>query len=313
MNPSEYAIINRDWRYIRYGQDGEELYDLNSDPHEWENLADNTQYAGVIKRLRSSAPSAFAPPEEKLNARKDLLIDGDTFRWERGKGNYVPPPKHLPYTEVPANGNTKDDNSKNKLAPVKKPKGKRAKNILLIVCDDLNTHVKPRGNEHIHTPAMDLLASQGMTFQRAFCQYPVCGPSRASFLSGLYPESTGVLGNQADIREVRPNTDAARFSDRTVIGRVVSEKFSTRHAMNPVTRLGLCERFENDELPVVRKARLALNQKTVRRFEKPKRVEVHSKTGCCVTECTDATGLWPRLERRTTQGWKNARAVSKWP
>ena len=45
MNPSEYAIINRDWRYIRYGQDGEELYDLNSDPHEWENLAHNQQYA----------------------------------------------------------------------------------------------------------------------------------------------------------------------------------------------------------------------------------------------------------------------------
>ncbi|MCP4811412.1 MAG: sulfatase-like hydrolase/transferase, partial [Planctomycetaceae bacterium] len=39
MNPGEYAVINRDWRYIRYGEDGEELYDLQNDPNEWHNLA----------------------------------------------------------------------------------------------------------------------------------------------------------------------------------------------------------------------------------------------------------------------------------
>ncbi|HAA60241.1 MAG TPA: hypothetical protein DCE39_04860, partial [Planctomycetaceae bacterium] len=79
-------------------------------------------------------------------------------------------------------------------------------NVLLIVCDDLNTHVSTSGYRHIKTPAFDALALTGMRFGRAYCQYPVCGPSRASFLSGLYPESTGVLDNKADIRQTRPRT-----------------------------------------------------------------------------------------------------------
>ena len=79
-------------------------------------------------------------------------------------------------------------------------------NVLFIVCDDLNTHVSTSDYPHIRTPAFETLASSGMTFKRAYCQYPVCGPSRASFLSGLYPESTGVSNNNTDIRDVRPAT-----------------------------------------------------------------------------------------------------------
>jgi iduronate 2-sulfatase len=76
---------------------------------------------------------------------------------------------------------------------------------MFIVCDDLNTHVSTSGYSNILTPAMDRLARQGLTFQRAYCQYPVCGPSRSSFLSGLYPESTGVLNNTTDIRHTCPD------------------------------------------------------------------------------------------------------------
>lgn len=79
-------------------------------------------------------------------------------------------------------------------------------NVLFIVCDDLNTHVSTSDYPYISTPAFDELAENGMTFKRAYCQYPVCGPSRASFLSGLYPESSGVINNTADIRDERPGT-----------------------------------------------------------------------------------------------------------
>ncbi|MFP6752573.1 MAG: sulfatase-like hydrolase/transferase, partial [Pirellulaceae bacterium] len=77
-------------------------------------------------------------------------------------------------------------------------------NVLLVICDDLNRHVSTSGYKHIQTPALDRLAATGMTFGRAYCQYPVCGPSRASFLTGVYPESTGILDNKSDIRVVRP-------------------------------------------------------------------------------------------------------------
>ncbi|MEM9660428.1 MAG: sulfatase-like hydrolase/transferase, partial [Planctomycetota bacterium] len=69
MNRGEYAVINRDWRYIRYGEDGEELYDLQDDPHEWDNLASDKRYADVKDSMARSAPTEFAPPEEPLNAR----------------------------------------------------------------------------------------------------------------------------------------------------------------------------------------------------------------------------------------------------
>ena len=78
--------------------------------------------------------------------------------------------------------------------------GKRP-NVLFIVCDDLNTHVSTSGYSHIRTPSLDKLAAAGTRFLRTYCQYPVCGPSRSSFLSGLYPESTRVLDNKSDIRQ----------------------------------------------------------------------------------------------------------------
>lgn len=69
-------------------------------------------------------------------------------------------------------------------------------NILLIISDDLNTRIGPFMGVENHTPHLDKLAGQGVRFTRTYCQYPLCGPSRASFMSGLYPETNGVLGNK---------------------------------------------------------------------------------------------------------------------
>ncbi|MFT5469366.1 MAG: arylsulfatase A-like enzyme [Verrucomicrobiales bacterium] len=102
MKPGEYAVINRDWRYIRYGEDGgEELYELRADPNEWNNLAASPEHEAVKTELRATAPKTFAEPAVKLNKRQDLVVEGDSFRWEKGKGNYVPAPNHLPYTNPP--------------------------------------------------------------------------------------------------------------------------------------------------------------------------------------------------------------------
>ena len=126
-------------------------------------------------------------------------------------------------------------------------------NVLLIVCDDLNTHVSTSGYPHIKTPHLDRLAKAGIIFNRAYCQYPVCGPSRASFLSGLYPESTGVLSNKVDIRETRPGTTSLpQFMKENGYwtGGVGKIFHTTRHEPG---ELGWHEyhRFENDEFPFV--------------------------------------------------------------
>jgi arylsulfatase A-like enzyme len=98
MAPGEFALIDKHWRYIRYGDDGEELYDRRADPHEWTNLATSERQATILEQMRQAAPASFAPPAESLNPRRDLVIEGGTFRWEKGKGTYTPVPEYVPTT-----------------------------------------------------------------------------------------------------------------------------------------------------------------------------------------------------------------------
>jgi choline-sulfatase len=68
-------------------------------------------------------------------------------------------------------------------------------NVLFIISDDLTaTAVSSYGNTVCKTPNIDQLASEGVRYTKAYSQYPVCGPSRASFLSGYYPHATTTFG-----------------------------------------------------------------------------------------------------------------------
>ncbi|MCF7849325.1 MAG: sulfatase [Kiritimatiellales bacterium] len=68
-------------------------------------------------------------------------------------------------------------------------------NVILIVCDDLNDYVESfGGHPQVKTPNMKRLAEGGVSFKQAHCTVPVCNPSRASFLTGLYPHTSGCYG-----------------------------------------------------------------------------------------------------------------------
>ena len=73
-------------------------------------------------------------------------------------------------------------------------------NILFVVSDDLNTYLGCYGHYVAKTPNIDRLAATSTLFLNAHCQFPLCNPSRTSFLSGLRPETTGVMDNSTSPR-----------------------------------------------------------------------------------------------------------------
>ena len=77
-------------------------------------------------------------------------------------------------------------------------------NVLFLISDDLNNFLGCYGDPRAKTPNIDRLASRGVTFQKAYCAYPLCGPSRNSLLTGLYPNSTGILRNAQIFRQTIP-------------------------------------------------------------------------------------------------------------
>lgn len=90
----------------------------------------------------------------------------------------------------------------------KKPKKevqKKKPNVLFIAVDDLKTELGCYGSEVVISPNIDKLAKSGVLFTRAYCQQAICGPSRASIMTGARPESINVTDLFQDFRANVPS------------------------------------------------------------------------------------------------------------
>ena len=78
-------------------------------------------------------------------------------------------------------------------------------NVVFIVMDDMRPELGCYGREQVISPNIDRLGDQGMVFKRAYCQQSICNASRASVMTGLRPDSTGVWDLHTHFREKVPD------------------------------------------------------------------------------------------------------------
>ena len=82
---------------------------------------------------------------------------------------------------------------------------KKKPNILFLAIDDLRPEIGAYGSDIAITPNLDKLADEGLLFNKAYCQEPICSPSRASLMTGARPETINVIENFTYFREANPD------------------------------------------------------------------------------------------------------------
>ena len=80
-NPGNHSVVTDRWRYIHYADGSEELYDLQADPNEWQNLAEDLDHQETKAQLAKWYPRNDAPPAPGSKSRL-LIKEGDQWLWE---------------------------------------------------------------------------------------------------------------------------------------------------------------------------------------------------------------------------------------
>ncbi len=118
-------------------------------------------------------------------------------------------------------------------------------NILMVMADQLAPHFTGAyGHRLVKTPAMDALAERGVRFDAAYCNFPLCAPSRFSLMSGRLPSAIGAWDNAAEFPAAIPTL--AHYLDLAGYRTVLAGKM---HFIGPDQHHGFAERLNTEIYP----------------------------------------------------------------
>ncbi|VGO12797.1 Choline-sulfatase [Pontiella desulfatans] len=212
MKPEEYAIINRNWRYIRYADGTEELYNTRQDPNEWNNLANNPEFKELKTQLAASAPQAFAEPG-MIGDELKLVTEGDSFKWV---GKRKAAPKKLSDTVQGSPMVPRENSDEAEMTP-DKVNGKEV--WISKIRDGAPTYfyfkLRNRKYANAKQPRVQIQITyldQGNT--RGFVQYDSSDASANA--GGTFKQATTFkVGNSGQWKTLLFNLDDAQFSGRS--------------------------------------------------------------------------------------------------
>jgi len=193
-------------------------------------------------------------------------------------------------------------------------------NVLLIDIEDMTAEaIGCYGNPIVKTPNLDRFAAEAVSFQRCYCQAPMCNPSRTSFLTGLRPETTRVYTNRDPMDKLLPGGTLslvellkAKGIYTVNIGKLFHHSWTSEKQLGAFDRLEFCElprNYKGTSTGYPKHLQQALNTLPRPRFrysadpaEEQRMIELKAKR--------DA--IWRRTKRGSKQ-WEHARAMFQQP
>ena len=182
---NNHAVRTDRWRYIRYADGGEELYDHSNDEYEWTNLASLPEHDSLKKELAARLPAVNVAAvtrngAEKKNAKSGESTPGKKNRQQKKQN------KALKSTDA----------SEARAAVVPE---KQRPNIVWMIVEDMSAQYSCYGETTIQTPNVDQLASRGTRFSRAFVTAPICSICRSALITGRYQTSIGAQNHRSGV------------------------------------------------------------------------------------------------------------------